>query len=176
MTPSPRFAFNDDSVVVVIGSGAGGATLSNALAQRGIDVVCLEAGKRLAMGDIVNDEAQMFGKFTWLDERIGQGDIPAGFPTWNCKTVGGTTMHWTAAAPRMRTHEFSARTIYGAIGGTSLADWPLSYDELAPYYDHAEDLMGVAGTHGIVRLPANNNYRVLEAGARKVGYRDFDTN
>ena len=74
------FELNDDSVAVVIGSGAGGGTISHQLAQKGIKVVCLEAGKRLTMGDIINDEAAMFAKLTWQDPRIGEGDAPADFP------------------------------------------------------------------------------------------------
>ena len=80
----------NEPVVVVIGSGAGGGTLANELAQRGIDVVCLEAGSRLQMGDIVNDNNTMFGKLSWLDKRIGTGDLNPTLPLWVCKTVGGT--------------------------------------------------------------------------------------
>lgn len=171
-----RFSQNDSSVVVVIGSGAGGGTLANALAQKGIDVICLEAGKRLGFEDMVNNEAKMFGKFTWLDERIGTGIMPPDFPVWNCKTVGGTTMHWTASCPRLQEHEFKARSTYGHVDGTTLVDWPLSLEDLAPYYRQAEDRLGVTGTHGIPRLPGNNNYKVLAAGAKKIGYKNIDTN
>jgi choline dehydrogenase-like flavoprotein len=59
---SKTFELKDDSVVVVIGSGAGGGTLSNELTQRGASVVCLEAGPRLTLSDIVNDNATMFGR------------------------------------------------------------------------------------------------------------------
>lgn len=170
------FAFDDDSVVVVIGSGAGGGTLSHALARRGIDVVCLEAGPRLTLGDIVNNEAQMFARLTWLDERIGEGHALSRFPVWTCKTVGGTTMHWTACSPRLQAHEIRARSTYGDVEGANLADWPLTLSEIEPYYDRAEELMGVTGTQGIERLPGNNNYKVLAAAARKVGYRHIDTN
>ena len=69
------FDLNDDSVVVVIGSGAGGGTLSNELAQKGVNVVCLEAGPRLTLEDIVNDFGVMFGRLSWLDKRIGTGDL-----------------------------------------------------------------------------------------------------
>lgn len=51
-----QFDLNDDSAFVIIGSGAGGGTLANELAQRGIKSVVLEAGKRFDMGDIENDE------------------------------------------------------------------------------------------------------------------------
>jgi len=171
-----RFPHDDSSVVVVIGSGASGAVVANSLAQRGVDVVCLEAGRRLGFDDMVNNEPEMFGKFTWLDERIGTGDTLGQFPVWNCKTVGGTTMHWTATSLRLQPHEMKAQTTYGDIENANLADWPLEYDELAHYYDLAEERMGVTGTHGIERLPGNNNYKVLEAGARKLGYEQINTN
>jgi len=167
---------NDDSVVVVIGSGAGGGTLANELAQRGIDVVCLEAGKRLAPAEVVNDEAVMFERLTWLDKRIGTGLAPPEFPVWTCKTVGGSTMHWTASCPRMQEHEFRALSTYGEMAGTSLVDWPIGLRDLEPYYDRAEEKMGVTGTHDIERLPGNNNYKVLESGARALGYSAIDTN
>ena len=170
------FALDDQSVVVIIGSGASGGTLANELAQQGIDVVCLEAGPRLETKDFVNDEADMFPKLTWLDERIGEGDTIPPFPMWTCKAVGGTTMHWTAACPRLQPHEMRARCTYGALAGTSLVDWPITAEELAPFYDRAEDQLGVTGTHGIERLPGNNNYRVLEAAAKAVGYKDVNTN
>jgi len=170
------FSVDDSSVIVVIGSGASGAVVANSLAQRGVAVVCLEAGRRLGFEDIVNNEPEMFGKFTWLDERIGSGDTLARFPVWNCKTVGGTTMHWTATSLRLQPHEMKARTTYGEMEDTNLVDWPLEYADLAPYYDLAEDRMGVTGTAGIERLPGNNNYKVLEAGARKLGYKQINTN
>jgi choline dehydrogenase-like flavoprotein len=170
------FSLDDSTVLVVIGSGASGAVVANRLAQRGVAVVCLEAGRRLGFEDIVNNEPEMFGKFTWLDERIGSGDALARFPVWNCKTVGGTTMHWTATSLRLQPHEMKARTTYGEIEDTNLVDWPLEYADLAPYYDRAEDRMGVTGTGGIERLPGNNNYKVLEAGARKIGYEQINTN
>ena len=171
-----QYSLSDNRVVVVIGSGAGGGVLANELAQRGIDVVCLEAGRRLNQADIVNNQAEMFGKLTWLDKRIGSGHAIPGFPVWTCKTVGGTTMHWTASCPRLQEHEFKARTTYGDIEDTSLVDWPLDLQELAPFYSQAEDRLGVTGTNEIPRLPGNNNFKVMEAGARKLGYKQIDTN
>jgi len=167
------FDLNDDNVVVVVGSGAGGGTLSNELAQKGVDVVCLEAGPRLTISDIVNDNDVMFSRLSWLDKRIGTGALNASLPLWVCKTVGGTTVHWAGAALRLQEHEFKTRSIYGEIQGANLLDWPLSLQELEPFYDKAEDKLGVTGTHGIPRLPGNNNYKVLAAGAKRVGYKDF---
>ena len=105
-----KFDLNDDTVVVVIGSGAGGGTLSNELAQKGVNVVCLEAGKRLTLDDIENDWGAMFGKMSWTDKRIGTGALNPGLPLWVCKTVGGTTVHWAGAALRFQDHEWKAKS------------------------------------------------------------------
>jgi choline dehydrogenase-like flavoprotein len=169
------FDRTDDSVVVVVGSGAGGGTLSNELAQRGINVVCLEAGPRLDITNIVNDNATMFSRLSWLDKRIGTGDLNAALPLWVCKTVGGTTVHWAGASLRFQAHEFRARTIYGNIPGANLLDWPITLQELEPFYARAEDKLGVTGTHNIPRLPGNNNFKVMAAGAKRVGYTQVHT-
>jgi choline dehydrogenase-like flavoprotein len=163
---SRRYALADDSVVVVIGSGAGGGTVSNELAQRDVDVVCLEAGNRLTLADVVNDAAVMDGKMGWHDKRLGA-------PVWLCKTVGGTTMRWSGITPRFRDFEFRARSTYGALGGTTLIDWPLTLEELLPYYDQAEAKMGVSGTRGIPPSFETSNFKVLRAGGRRVGYREI---
>ena len=68
-----KFDLNDDSVVVIIGSGAGGGTLANELAQKGIKVVMLEAGPRHEIEDFVNDEWESFGQLAWLDMRTTSG-------------------------------------------------------------------------------------------------------
>ena len=163
---SRRYELSDDSVVVVIGSGAGGGTLANELAQKGVGVVCLEAGSRMTLADVENDPALM-------NERMGWNDPREGIPVWLCKTVGGTTMRWAAITPRIQAHEFRARSTYGRLDDTTLIDWPLSLDELEPYYDRAEKKMGVSGTHGLPPSFENNNYKVLKAGGRKVGYREI---
>ena len=68
-----KFDLNDSSVVVIIGSGAGGGTLANELAKKGISVVVLEAGRRMELTEFQNDEIAMFGAFTWLDPRTSSG-------------------------------------------------------------------------------------------------------
>jgi choline dehydrogenase-like flavoprotein len=162
---SKKYALNDSSVVVVVGSGAGGGTLANELAQKGIDVVCLEAGKRLGPGDVVNDPGVMNEKMGWNDPRKGAG-------VWLCKTVCGTTMRWSGITPRFQEHEFRSLSTYGHLEDTTLLDWPLNLDELAPYYDKAEFKMGVSGTHGIPPSAETNNYKLLKAAAKKMGYRE----
>ncbi|NQV85889.1 MAG: GMC family oxidoreductase [Woeseiaceae bacterium] len=163
---SKQFELNDASVVVVIGSGAGGGTVANELAQKGIDVVCLEAGKRLALSDVVNDPAVMMQKLGWNDPRKGT-------PIYTCKTVGGTTMRWSGITPRIQAHEFKALTTYGQMADTTLIDWPITLEELEPYYDKAEYKMGVTGTHGIPPSAETNNYKLLKAAAKKLGYTEY---
>ena len=63
------FELTDDSVVVVVGTGAGGGVLANELAQKGVSVVALEAGGRYLPEDYVNDEWEAFGQLSWLDPR-----------------------------------------------------------------------------------------------------------
>ena len=172
-----KFDQNDGSVVVVIGSGAGGGTLANELAQKGVKVVCLEAGSRLKLEDLKNDAGEMFGKLSWLDTRIGTGQLPAGLPAWICKTVGGTTVHWAGASIRFQEHEWKAATTYGKIAGANLLDWPTNHSEMVDYYSKAEKKMGTVGTQasGMPRLPGNNNYLVMEYGAKKLGYKEVHT-
>ncbi|MGV8892025.1 MAG: GMC family oxidoreductase [Burkholderiaceae bacterium] len=173
-----QFSTNDNSVVVIIGSGAGGGTLGNELAQRGVNVVMLEAGKHFTQADFENDEWAMFNKISWLDKRISAGgwhhtkDWP-NLPAWIVKAVGGSTIHWSGVALRFQEHDFKTRTIYGQVDGANVLDWPITYDELALYYDKAEKKMGVTGTKasGLPPMPENNHYKVMAAGARKIGYK-----
>ena len=175
-----QFDLNDDGVVVIIGSGAGGGTLGNELAQKGVRVVILEAGGRYEMEDFVNDEWASFAQLAWKDMRTTSGswrvarDFP-NLPAWIVKAVGGTTTHWAGASLRFQEHEFRIRTEYGALPGANLLDWPITLAEMAPYYDKAEDKLGVTRTNGIPGLPGNNNFKVMEAGARKLGYKEVHT-
>ena len=107
-----KFDQNDDSVVVIIGSGAGGGTLGNELAQKGIKVVMLEAGKRHSIEDFVNDEWDSFTQLAWKDMRTTSGswrvhhDFP-NLPAWIVKSVGGSTVHGRglAALPGARVQD-----------------------------------------------------------------------
>ena len=175
-----KFDYSDDSVVVIIGSGAGGGTLANELCQKGIKVVVLEAGAMQSSATFINDEWKSFSQLAWLDKRTTSGTWRvakdfAGLPAWICKTVGGTTTHWAGASLRLQSHEFRARTVYGEVKGANLLDWPITLAELEPYYDKAEYKMGVTRTNGIPGLPGNNNFKVMYAGAHKLGYKEVHT-
>jgi choline dehydrogenase-like flavoprotein len=175
-----KFDMNDDNVVVIIGTGAGGGVLANELAQKGVKVVALEAGGRHLPEDYVNDEWGSFAQISWLDTRTTSGNFRlakdfSGLPSWIVKAVGGSTTHWAGASLRFQEHEWKARTTYGDVQGASLLDWPIDGEELAPYYSKAEEKLRVTRTGDREGLPGNNNYKVFEAGAKKLGYKDVHT-
>ena len=159
-------------MVVIVGSGAGGGTLGNELAQKGVKVVILEAGARIENHDFVNDEWESFTQLAWSDMRTTSGSWRvakdfANLPAWIVKAVGGSTTHWAGASLRFDEHEFKAKSTYGSMPGANLLDWPITLAEMEPWYAKAENKMGVTRTNGIPGLPGNNNFKVLEAGAKK---------
>jgi choline dehydrogenase-like flavoprotein len=174
------YTFDDDSVVVIIGSGAGGGTLANELCQKGVPVVVLEAGARQSTATFINDEWPSFSQLSWGDTRTTTGswrvakDFP-NLPAWICKTVGGTTTHWAGASLRFQEHEFRALDTYGQVKGANLLNWPITLAEMEPYYARAEDKMGVTRTNDVAGLPGNNNFKVLYNGAQKMGYTECST-
>lgn len=170
----------DEAAVVIIGSGAGGGTLAYELTAAGIPCVLLEAGAFIRNEDYHNNEWEAFRQMAWLDARTTSGswrvakDFP-GLPAWIVKAVGGSTTHWSGATPRFKDYEFKAKSTYGDVAGATLLDWPITLDELAPYYDRAEIAMGSTHRHGRAALPANNNYKVFANGAERVGYKLYAT-
>ncbi len=175
-----KFDQTDSSVVVIIGTGAGGGVLANELAQKGVKVVALEAGGRYLPEDYVNDEWESFGQLAWLDPRTTSGDWRvardfSGLPAWIVKAVGGTTTHWAGASLRFQDHEWKALTTYGRVDGANLLDWPIDGAEMAPWYDKAETKLGVTRTGDRPGLPGNNNYKVLETGDLALGYKEVHT-
>jgi choline dehydrogenase-like flavoprotein len=171
---------HDAKPVVIVGSGAGGGTLAHELTKRGIECVLLEAGPYLRNEDYMNLEWEAFNQMAWTDTRTASGswrvatDFP-NLPAWIVKAVGGTTTHWSGATPRFKAHEFRARSTYGRIDGANLLDWPITLEELEPYYTRAEDAIGSTHRGGRKPLPANNNYKVLAAGAEKLGMKHYAT-
>jgi choline dehydrogenase-like flavoprotein len=175
-----KFDLNDDGVVVIVGSGAGGGTLGNELAQKGVKVVILEAGPRVELQDFINNEWESFTQLAWTDMRTTSGNWRvakdfANLPAWIVKSVGGSTVHWAGASLRFEEHEFRIKSAYGSVPNANLLDWPITLAEMEPWYAKAEDKMGVTRTNNIPGLPGNNNFKVMEAGARKLGYKEVHT-
>ncbi|MDR3519107.1 MAG: GMC family oxidoreductase [Azospirillaceae bacterium] len=142
-----------DADVIVIGSGVCGSVIAHRLAKAGKAVILLEAGPRVERADIVerfrasvnkaNPNApypdlpharDSFGK----DYIIEKGET-VNRPSY-LRLVGGTTWHWAGAAWRLLPNDFHMRSLYG-VG----RDWPISYDDLEPYYGQAERELGVSG-------------------------------
>ncbi len=175
-----RIAHDDDGAVVIIGSGAGGGTLAHELTRRGIKVVLIEAGKRQSLATFSQVPGEAFAQLTWLEPRTISGswtvaeDYPT-LPSWTCKTVGGTTVHWTGATPRIRPWEVRSRSTYGEVKGASLIDWPIEYAELERYYAIAERRMVVTRRNGNPGLPASSHFKVMYNGARRIGYKRVHT-
>jgi choline dehydrogenase-like flavoprotein len=126
----------------IVGSGAAGAVLAKELAEGGLSVVVLEAGDWLdSRHDMVNDELSMLGPLDWDDLRIVDGDDPIRTGRVNTgRAVGGTTVHYTAVAVRLRPDDFRVASTDGVA-----VDWPFGYDELAPYYAEVERTLPVSG-------------------------------
>jgi choline dehydrogenase-like flavoprotein len=132
---------SDEIDIVIIGSGMGGATIAASLADFGRRIVVLERGDRLADTKEVRDHVAIFrdGYFrpeeTWID---GEGNS---FNPGNYYNVGGNTKFYGAVLLRYRERDFEK---VEHLGGTS-PEWPISYDDLEPWYQKAEELFEVSG-------------------------------
>jgi len=162
---------------IVIGLGAGGAPLLARLAQAGLKVVALEAGPwHNPEKDFATDErAQDF--LFWNDERLAAGGDPLAMCKNNSGTgVGGSTLHYTAYTPRPLPDDLHIKSDFG-VG----EDWPLTYDDLAPYFTEVERFIGVSGPtpypwgparptgYPMAPLPLNSAAQLMVRGAEKVG-------
>jgi choline dehydrogenase-like flavoprotein len=106
-----KFDLNDDGVVVIVGSGAGGGTLGNELAQKGVKVVILEAGPRVELQDFINNEWESFTQLAWTD--IGRHPATGAWPRFrqpagvDCQIGRRLDVHWAGASLRFDEHEFN---------------------------------------------------------------------
>jgi choline dehydrogenase-like flavoprotein len=185
---------------IVIGSGAGGGVAAGLLAEAGKRVLLLERGRALTFQDVGRDHLR--------NQRLSQYGVSAG-PNLdgaprvavdaagravtvgpldgryqnNAACVGSGTRVYGAQAWRFLPDDFRMASKYGIPEGSSLADWPITYEDLAPSYERAEWEMGVAGdeeTAGINRprhkaypmppMPMNAQGQALRAGAKALGW------
>ncbi|MDV3309625.1 MAG: GMC family oxidoreductase [Cyclobacteriaceae bacterium] len=155
--------------VCIVGSGAGGGMAAYVLAKAGVKTVLLEAGP---MYDPAKNVTQL--KWPWESPRRGAstphrhfGDFDAAYGGWEldgepytqkdgtrfdwfrARMLGGRTNHWGRISLRFGPNDFKRRSIDG-LGD----DWPISYDDVAPYYDKVDKLIGVFGSkEGIYNEP-----------------------
>jgi choline dehydrogenase-like flavoprotein len=135
------YSTNDVVDVVVIGTGAGGAPVMAELAEAGLSVVALEAGRWWDPAkDYAADEVRM-SELYWLGERISAGETPTAFGGNNSGTgVGGSMLHWGAFVPRADPRDLKLYTDSG-LG----VDFPLTYEDLVPFYEEVERFIAVSG-------------------------------
>ncbi|MBX5483324.1 MAG: GMC family oxidoreductase [Myxococcaceae bacterium] len=140
--------------VCIIGSGAGGAPMALELGRAGFKVVVLEKGRWHKKEDFVHDEIlnsrrNFFMPLPWDEPHLVRGGVDAPFrrtnEAWTANVVGGGTVHMSGYFYRLKPMDFRLRSELGPVPGANLADWPIRYEDLAPYYDRAEEELGVSG-------------------------------
>ena len=125
----------------IVGTGAGGGTLSALLAEQGLSVIGFDAGPYWRpLEEFPSDESEQ-NKLYWTDKRVSGGANPIRMGGKNSgKSVGGSTVHYAMVSLRFRPEWFKSRTILG-YG----ADWPIGWEEMWHWYGQAEQQIGIAG-------------------------------
>jgi len=188
---------NSESVdFVIIGSGAAGGVMARELSVAGFSVVVLEQGPHLRSGDFRHDEWAYKNQqeLTW---GANQGH-PQTFRSTENETaevteravlsyahnVGGSSVHFAANYWRFREVDFIERSLLGPISGTNFADWPITYQDLEPYYTKVDWEIGVSGIEGPSDPPRSKGYPcppmpvkspgvLLERAGKKLGYQPY---
>lgn len=147
--------------VCVIGSGAGGAPIAYELANAGYNVVVLEKGNYYTEKDFSKDELAVSRRDIFtpplseqkhiINEYSQSGNFTrydgeeSGWNFWNGSMVGGSSNLMSGYFHRMKPNDFKLRSVYGKIKGANVVDWPISYEDLEPYYEKVERVIGVSG-------------------------------
>lgn len=171
--------------VVIVGSGSGGATAAKVLSEAGLRVVALERGPWLTPEHASGDELKILNRnYLWQDPKLkprtyrsddSEEAVVTNFSA-TPQVVGGGTTHWGGMVPRMTEDDFRLRTLHGDVEGASLVDWPITYDDLEPYYSRVEWEFGTSGLAGANRLEGwrSRGYPTKPAPLSQIG-RKFAT-
>ena len=168
-----------ESDVCIIGSGISAAMVADRLARStAATIVVVEAGDdTVPPADRVAKRARFlrYGESPWGKDHIDGFEVDGPLQSRSMQ-VGGLAMHWGGVTPRFAPEDFQQHSLFGV--GT---DWPISYEELDPFYQEAEALMGVAGEQGpsemdprakpfpLPALPLTYNLVLLNAWAKSAG-------
>jgi choline dehydrogenase-like flavoprotein len=181
--------------VCVIGTGAGGGVMIQELTAAGFRVVALQRGPFYKPSDFNDDELRtVIRDEVFSPDQVETYRYDDKSPTetgkfnYTADCVGGTMTHWAAWSWRFLPDDFKVLSTEGPVAGASLADWPVTYDEMEPFYERAEWDFGVSGdaTGNPFGSPRKKGYpnpahpgriasdRIAQA-ARKLGYHPFPT-
>ena len=175
--------------ICIIGSGAGGAPIAYELSNAGFNVVVLEKGKYYKEQDINKDELAVSRRELFtpplkeqqhvINERNEDGSVTRyvgseyNWNFWNGSLVGGSSNLMSGYFHRMKPNDFKLRSIYGEIKGANVVDWPINYEDLEPYYEKVERVIGVSGEvkkHKFLEPRSTPNFphvKLLENGVTK---------
>lgn len=152
---------NHDYDVCVIGSGAGGGPIALELAKAGKSVLVLEKGPWLTEKDFYKDDLaccvrsvyspQLKDEKHVIEEQYqdgswqGESTEESGWDFWNGNVVGGSSNFMSGFFYRLKPKDFRLLSEFGEIKGANIADWPISYEDLEPYYTKVETEVGISG-------------------------------
>lgn len=147
--------------VCIIGSGAGGGPIAYELANAGYKVVVLEKGPEYTEKDFTKDELAVSRRSMYtpslkdeqhvINDRDRDGITTRyegsehNWSFWNGSMVGGSSNLMSGYFHRMKPDDFRLKSKYGEIKGANIVDWPISYEDLEPYYTKVEEIIGVSG-------------------------------
>lgn len=146
--------------VVVIGSGASGGAVAYTLTKAGYSVALVEKGRLLKRDEFSKDELaycrrdlvtpNLFDEYHTIEEKVKGKWVTtptheSGWSFWNGNIVGGSSNLMSGMLHRLHPDDFRLKSKYGEIKGANIVDWPISYDDLEPYYTLTEELVGISG-------------------------------
>lgn len=148
--------------ICIVGSGAGAGPIIYELSKAGFKVCVLEKGPALATKDFNKDEflacrkdvyaSDLQKEFHEIESYHSQSKKwklattkATGRTYWNGNMVGGSSNLMSAYFHRLKPNDFKLLSTYGEIKGANVVDWPISYDDLEPYYAKVEKVVGVSG-------------------------------
>ena len=176
----------DIADVLIVGGGTSAGVAAKHLAEAGFKVVCLEQGDWISQSDIPGDkvEFELLNSKQWSADPNIRGrrqDYPTDLsesemPVWMFNGVGGSSILWGAIWPRPMPSDFRVRTLDGVAD-----DWPISYEELQPFYEAMDLEMGVSGLGGnpayppgiappLPPLPIHKTGRRMAEGMNSLGW------